>query len=514
MVRLRLGHRLIDEVDHLRASAFQKAKPGQRSQLGQYPTPPTIAALMASLFKGDRRLIRLLDPGAGVGSLASAYVAHACDYEPRPKSISVTAVEIDPELNGFLGQSLAKCGDACARAGIAFDGQACGGDFIVAAVAMLEANLFGQSRKRFNSVILNPPYKKIGADSAHRHLLRRVGIETSNLYTAFLALSVLLLEPEGQLVAITPRSFCNGPYFRSFRRLFLREMSIQRIHIFESRKAAFSKDDILQENIIIHAIKTKEKPPKIAISSSYGPDEEPLIRQMAPDELVKPNDPAQFIHIIANDEGNRAMNLMAQLRCSLADIGLRVSTGPVVDFRCKASLRPDPVPNSVPLIYPSHFVDGWVKWPRLGHKKPNSCMLNDRSRKWLVSSSVYVVTKRFSAKEERRRIVAAIFEPGLVPCEFVAFENHLNYFHETGRGLPLNLAKGLTLYLNSAIVDACFRQFNGHTQVNASDLRSMRFPARDQLEELGRLIDDRFPGSEEIDRLVESRFPKWLKNGE
>jgi adenine-specific DNA-methyltransferase len=169
---------------------------------------------MASLFKGDRKAIRLLDPGAGVGSLASAFVARACDQDPGPKSIVVTAVEIDPDLKGFLGQSLAKCGDACTRAGIAFDAQACDGDFIVAAVAMLEANLFGQSSKRFNTVILNPPYKKMNAGSEHRHLLRRVGIETSNLYTAFLALSVLLLEPDGQLVAITPRSFCNGPYFK------------------------------------------------------------------------------------------------------------------------------------------------------------------------------------------------------------------------------------------------------------------------------------------------------------
>jgi adenine-specific DNA-methyltransferase len=68
--------------------------------------------------------------------------------------------------------------------------------------------------------------------------------------------------------------------------------------------------------------------------------------------------------------------------------------------------------------------------------------------------------------------------------------------------------------LNSAIVDVCFRQFNGHTQVNASDLRNMRFPARGELEELGRLIGNQFPNPEEIDRLIESRLSKWLKNGE
>lgn len=174
---------------------------------------------------------------------------------------------------------------------------------------------------------------------------------------------------------------------------------------------------------------------------------------------------------------------MAQLPNSLDDIGLSVSTGRVVDFRCKSFLKADAAPGAVPLIYPSHFADGWVKWPRLGHKKPNSYLLNGRSKKWLVPSSVYVVTK-LSAKEETRRIVAAVFDPNLVRCEFVAFENHLNYFHYKGRGLPMNLAKGLAVYLNSTVTDTYFRQFNGHTQVNASDLRSLKYPAPENLKNL------------------------------
>ncbi|HEX4055587.1 MAG TPA: Eco57I restriction-modification methylase domain-containing protein [Tepidisphaeraceae bacterium] len=507
-------NRLIDEVDQLRVSAFQRAELDHRSLLGQYSTPPPIATLMASFFKSDRTDVRLLDPGAGVGSLTSAYIARLCNQQKKPKSLQVTAYEIDPKLKGYLGRSFAICGHACAKAGISFDGRISGEDFIASAVALLETTLFGNDNRKFDAVILNPPYKKINSVSEHRRLLRRVGIETSNLYTAFLALSVLLLDPGGQLVAITPRSFCNGPYFRPFRQLFLREMSIRHVHLFESRTEAFSEDEVLQENIIIHAIKTKQKNQNTNVSTSLGPTDTPSVRVMTPKALVRPNDPQQFIHIIANDAGSRATDLMGRLSNSLDDIGLSVSTGPVVDFRCKSCLKAEPAPGSVPLIYPSHFADGWVKWPRLGHKKPNACLLNDRSRKWLVPSSVYVLTKRFSAKEEARRIVAAVFDPDLVQCELVAFENHLNYFHEKGRGIPMNLAKGLAVYLNSTVTDTYFRQFNGHTQVNASDLRSLKFPGREELEKLGQLIGDRFPGSDEIDHLVESRFPRWLKNRE
>ena len=40
------------------------------------------------------------------------------------------------------------------------------------------------------------------------------------------------------------------------------------------------------------------------------------------------------------------------------------------------------------------------------------------------------------------------------------------------------------MYLNSTVVDSYFRQFSGHTQVNATDLRGLRYPSRGQLYKL------------------------------
>jgi adenine-specific DNA-methyltransferase len=67
----------------------------------------------------------------------------------------------------------------------------------------------------------------------------------------------------------------------------------------------------------------------------------------------------------------------------------------------------------------------------------------------------------------------------------------------------VDLAKGLAAYLNSTLVDAYFRQFNGHTQVNATDLRNIRYPTRTELESLGRKIGDVFPYQSDLDALVE-----------
>jgi adenine-specific DNA-methyltransferase len=70
---------------------------------------------------------------------------------------------------------------------------------------------------RYTHCIMNPPYGKIAVDSGARGYFRAIGLETVNLYSGFVALALDLLEDGGELVAIIPRSFCNGPYYQPFR---------------------------------------------------------------------------------------------------------------------------------------------------------------------------------------------------------------------------------------------------------------------------------------------------------
>ena len=129
-----------------------------------------------------------------------------------------------------------------------------------------------------------------------------------------------------------------------------------------------------------------------------------------------------------------------------------------------------------------------------------------------MPNGFYTVVRRLSSKEEKRRIVAAVHDPGRVPGPKVGFENHLNVFHADRKGLPPDLAKGLAVYLSSTLVDAYFRQFNGHTQVNAADLRMLPYPSREDLEALGSSVEAvRFPGQEEIDDLLEGRINGMAK---
>jgi adenine-specific DNA-methyltransferase len=502
--KIESGGSIVEAVDFYRIDAFRRVNAAHRSEFGQFPTPPRIARYMAGLFSDPPPTsVRLLDAGAGVGSLTAAYVQELCGRTQPPRAIHVVTYELDHFFGSYLADVLAMCGKSARAACVEFTSEIKREDFVTAAVHILSDELFGRGQRiGFNAAILNPPYRKIGVDSEHRRLLRRVGVETSNLYTAFLALATMLLEPRGEMVAITPRSFCNGPYFKPFRRFFLGEMSLRRIHVFNSRKQAFSEDDVLQENIIFHAVKDCDFSGNVTVSTSDGPDDEGEIRELAPDEVVRPDDADSFIRIMPDDFSNQIAELMGRLRATLDDLRLNVSTGRVVDFRSTEQLRQEPSHDTVPLIYPMHFQEGWIAWPKLGSKKANAYTVTPESDRALIASAVYVLTKRFSAKEEKRRIVAAIFDPQRVPCERVAFENHVNYFHHNGDGLSMTFAKGLSVYLNSTLVDAYFRNFNGHTQVNATDLRNLKYPTREQLEHLGRMIGDTLPDQQELDRLI------------
>lgn len=475
----------------------------RREELGQFLTPMPVADFMASMFAPLPKAVRLLDPGAGAGALTSAFVSRVCAGNDGVQSIEATLYELDADILEALFATMHDCKLRCERAGVQFTFTIHPSDFIQEMSARLADELFGARWPAFNAAISNPPYHKIGAVSAARGALRSVGIETSNLYTGFVALAQRLLVPGGQLVAITPRSFCNGPYFRAFREDFLSSMELRRIHVFDSRQAAFRGDSVLQENIIFHAMNGRKQPRDMVISSSSGEQGGEIRMKSFPfTEVVHPNDAEKFIHIPSAPSHATAKHALGGLSSSLASLGLTVSTGRVVDFRLKDSLRMEPERGAVPLIYACHFNGGTVHWPKPEARKPNAILDNEETRSWLVPSGIYLLTKRFTSKEERRRLVACLFDPAKVKAKWLGFENHLNYFHANGHGLERNLAVGLYAFLNSTVADQYFRRFSGHTQVNATDLRTLAYPDRNTLENMGRAMKGLDPVQVDIDALV------------
>lgn len=473
----------------------------KRAALGQFFTPARVADFIASLVRlPEEGTLRVLDPGAGAGSLTASLVARVLHEAPGLR-LDVTVCEVDEALQDTLAATLNDCVETAAVAGVEVRTALQSGDFIAWAA---DASLFTSAPDPYDVVVMNPPYRKLGRSSRERILVEGAATDVSNLYTAFLSVSVNLLNPGGQLVAITPRSFTNGVYFRSFRHFFLSRMHLDRLHIFDSRSTVFGDSEVLQENVIFAASRqqsTSRGP--VIISMSVNHNDEPQARTASYAEIVNPGDREYFIHISGDEEDRMLAAMRDRLPASLYDVGLKVSTGRVVDFRAKEYLRAEPDSETAPLIYPLHMREGRVRWPVQGAKKPNAIVSNDATAKLMFPSGNYVIVKRMSSKEERRRVVAAMFDADEIRSSVIGFENHVNVFHREGGGLPADLAKGLCLWLNSTLLDRLIRRFNGHTQINATDLRNLSYPALDELGQLGAAWGSgAWPDQDKIDSLV------------
>ncbi|WP_329102807.1 Eco57I restriction-modification methylase domain-containing protein [Micromonospora sp. NBC_01699] len=466
---------LIARAEQRRLTCGAQLTDATRTKLGQFFTPAPAANLIVSLADiPARESIRTLDAGAGTGSLTAALVARAAREAPDVK-LHLTTFEVDANVNADLTATLADCADAHP---VTTDQRT--DDFLAWAAEQLRTDADPQ----FDLAILNPPYRRIRADSPERAILDPVGVQTTNLYAAFVLLALRLLAPGGQLIAITPRSFANGVYFRKFRQELLGKAALCNLHVFDKRNIVFADSEVLQENVIFRAV-VGDKPSTVRISTSHGYTDEPVSHDVPYRQVVRPSDPQSFIHITPDGAGLKLAERMVELPASLADLGLKVSTGRVVDFRTRENLRAEHGTDTVPLLYPGHLSAGRISWPMPTGRKPNALADNAGTTSLLLPSGVYVLVKRFSAKEEPRRVSAALLLPSDVPGARVAIENHLNVFHADNAGMDPEVAAGLTAFLNSTPVDQFVRLFSGHTQINAGDLRSLGYPSLDQLRQIG-----------------------------
>jgi len=492
---------LTDSTDINRIHLSSKINIQNRSQLGQFLTPAPIARFMARQFNNLSGHISLLDAGAGVGALSAAFVEQLLITTNPIESCFITAYEIEPSFIPTLKQQLIECCVALEHKGIK-SGYCLYEKNFIEDSAEIKSPLLTEFKGLFSHIILNPPYKKINSQSSEKKALSNLGIDTVNLYSAFVWIAMLQLAEDGEMVAITPRSFCNGMYFRPFRKAILQDMGIHKIHIFKSRSTAFIDDNVLQENIVFHAVKTKLKPDFIEVTNHTGNtlDEFSEIRKAPYDQVIDINDREQFIHIITNSLEDALRIQMHKMPCTLDELDLDISTGPVVDFRLKANLRSYLDHKNIPLLYPESIKAGMVDFPPKNPRKAIAIEHNSATQQWLIPKGWYVMTKRFSAKEEKRRVTAAVCPPMDEPL--LGIENHLNYFHAKGKSLHPDLARGLTAFLNSTLFDNYFRQFSGHTQINATDLRRMKYPCKNTLMSLGSQINDSILDQKSLDNLV------------
>ena len=469
----------------------------RRYQAGQFFTPAPIARFMANTAGTLYGGMRILDPGAGVGMLSCALCELAALQ--HISELTVVAYESDPVLFTLCTFTLNYARDYLQTQGIALSIEIHQQDFLEAmASQMNQTSLWStapQPPQPFDLVILNPPYFKVNQADARARVVKDIAHGRTNMYTIFMSLAASSLRIGGRYISITPRSFTSGMYFQQFRRQFFAMIFPELIHIFDSRRAAFEDADILQENIILSGIKKGVAvldAPTVTISRSKGLNDlaHPLLQKVDRRLILDEKQKDPILHLPMSDIDTHLLQVFRCWHNRLATYDLEISTGPVVPFRATdllASVEKVEQEQAVPLLWLQHVRRMSIQWPLDHFEKPQGLDAH-ADEKLLVKNTTQILLRRFSAKEEARRITAAVLQAGTLDTGMIGLENHLNYLYRPGGTLSQEEATGIAAFLNSSLVDRYFRIANGHTQVNATELRKLPLPSLEKLIQIGQLV--------------------------
>lgn len=476
----------------------------QRKAHGLFLTPVQTADFMSRRITTRRRRVRILDPAAGAGILCCAAVEELMARQPKHSAIELVAYEVDGDLISSLRAVLDHLVDWCReRHGATVGVRVESTDFILAnADAVRRRGLFPalSQEEGFDTVIANPPYFKIGKSDPRAAAVADVVHGQPNIYALFMAVGAASLRTGGDFIFITPRSFASGPYFRRFRAVFFDMIRPTSVHVFGSRRDAFRRDEVLQENVIFCGAREDRwhedgSPTGIAISSSLGvvDIDESESRELTAGTVLKIDSVDKVLRLPVSDEDDEALAVVGSWPTDLRGLGLNISTGPVVAFRAADLIsKQGRVPSShAPMLWMNHVRAMQATWP-LDRQKPEY-IERPGAGALLVPNRNYILLRRFSAKEEARRLIAAPWIAADHPVPDVGLENHLNYVYRPGGTLSEDEAWGLAALYNSRLLDVWFRTINGNTQVSATELRAMPLPAHETIVALGqqvkRLVD-------------------------
>jgi len=503
-----------DRADLAGATYAAQVTVDHRKNHGLYLTPITVADFMAGQIAAGHDVIRILDPAAGAGILLCAAVEALVARLAAPRRIELVSYEVDPALAEILAAVLAELRNWAAVRGTEVAIEVVRSDFVLEHGAALRS-VGGFLRHlpasgAFDVVIANPPYFKLKKADPRAKAAAAVVHGQPNIYGLFMAIGAALLDDGGELVFITPRSFASGPYFRLFREWFFHSIRPEFVHIFDSRRDTFGRDAVLQENIIMKGIRGdawahQNLTAMLTISTSQGIGDLDSSERWSVrlDSVLDMSSKEKVLRLPLSSIEDDFMQLVDSWAGSLQAYGLQISTGPVVPFRATEYVdQTGQVPGShVPLLWMNHVQPMRVTWP-LGRHKPEYIKHVVAAQPLLVPNRNYVLLRRFSAKEEKRRLVAGPYLARTSSAAMVGLENHLNYISRPGGTLTENETLGLAALFNSSLLDKYFRISSGNTQVSATELRTMPLPALETITAIGEQARTLTNNTEVLDRLV------------
>lgn len=486
-------------------SAFLDSIPkAQRKNIGQFFTPGKTARYMAAMFSLETlpKRVSILDAGAGTGILSAALMERL-EQDSKIEAIALTCYENDPVVIPILQENLEIISHETTKK---FSYTLIEDDYLSTQAGAFEFRNIEDNTPKYDLIIGNPPYLRIPKDHKAALSMPSVVHGSPNLYFLFAAMGLFNLKPDCEMVYIIPRSWTSGAYFKAFRDFFLTEGKLEWIHLFGSRDKVFHQEQVLQETMIVKVKKTGLASENVLLtSSSSNEDFQTAAKLTVPySSVVAGSD--HYVFLPTTQEDIETIQKINKFSKTMPDYGYKMKTGVIVDFRQYEDLRKEPEAHTLPVFYSQHIKNG-----RVNHDK------SGKDFEWVVDSKPgliqeskdYVFCKRFTAKEERRRLQCGIYLASDFPdYQYIGTQNKINFVERLDKKpQSREMVFGIFALLNSTLFDNYYRILNGSTQVNSTEINSIPVPDCEMIERVGkRLMKQQNLSTEACDEALEVAY--------
>ena len=476
-----------------------------RTKLGAYYTPPELCQRlldMAAEAGVDWRSARVLDPACGNGAFLSAAARRMadqmrdCDAKTALTDIlgRLCGFELDP-FAAWMSQVFLEVtlDDLCRSARMRPR----------PVVRVCDGLAQVPESHGFDLVVGNPPYGRATLPRELRNAYRRGLFGHANLYGLFTDLALRFARLGGVIAYVTPTSFLAGKYFKSLRGLLAQEAPPVSMGFVEGRKGVFA--GVLQETLLTTYCRGGN--PQAAHVQFISPTPDGPIKTATAGSFHLPKRPDQPWLIPRTLRQGELIRRAGASPYRLADYGYAVSTGPLVWNRHKESLRDVGGKRRYPVIWAESVRSDGVFEFRARKRNHRPYFEPKPNEKWVVTDLACVLLQRTTAKEQRRRLIAAELPASFISeHRAVVVENHLNMIKPVG-GAPKVSPAIVAELLNTEVVDQLFRCIGGSVAVSAYELEALPLPPPDALEEFERLVEERVD-RKVLDRVVEHLYGK------
>jgi adenine-specific DNA-methyltransferase len=277
-------------------------------------------------------------------------------------------------------------------------------------------------------------------------------------------------------------------------------LALRRIHLFVGPQKNAKRAVPLKKNVVLCYAKA-DKPEIIAITTSTDSGKElTKLPELDYDFVVDKNDGT--LTLPKSLEDTKIVQHISKLPETLSTLGLKMSTGLVIDSKCEGLLFTEPVKGALPLLRPSAIKNGQISFPQ-PVKRQYIAAVDSRL---VQKNKNMIIIKRVPAKSDERFLNSAIYMAAQLPAyKYISTHNKVNYIDAKDKNEELSprLAFGLFALLNSTIYDRYLSIVSKSKQINAKEMRDLPLPPKNIIENIGmRLMQLRQTGVSACDKIV------------